>query len=208
MIIVVEGISAAGKTTFTRRVAADLCIPEFETDGSPPPPDAPVEEHAQFWVEHNARRFQAALEMEARRGVALCDTEPLKSHFDWCRARAGFTSMDLFDHSVPLLRKAINDGRLGFADRYLVKRIAPEVARAQKEGDATRTRRNFEMHLALQPHLIDWFTALSKALPGQVVFGWPEPEELAQALDAETPEASPRRFDVSVLDALLAELPD
>lgn len=115
--------------------------------------------------------------------------------------------MDLFNHSVPLLRNAIREGRLGFADRYLVKRIDPDTARAQKESDATRTRRNFEMHLALQPHLIDWFTALAKVLPGQVEFGWPEPEELAKDFHAQMPEASPRRFDVSVLDALLKELP-
>lgn len=207
MIIVVEGISAAGKTTYTQAVAPDQCIPEFETLESPPDADAPVKEHARFWVEHNVRRFQTALEMEARCGFALCDTDPLKSHFDWCRAQAGFTSMELFKAEIPLIRLAIADHRLGFADLYWVKQVAPEVARAQKEGDPTRTRRRFDMHLALQPHLIDWFTALAEVLPGQVQLAWPDADAARSALATKTPEENPRRFDVHVWDDLIGRLP-
>lgn len=120
----------------------------------------PAEVHAAYWVEHNVRRFQAAIEVEAEHGFAICDTEPWKSHFDWSMARAGFKTMDVFDAAIPIARQAISERRLGFAGRYYVKQIAPLAARAQKEADTTRSRRNFEMHLALQPHLLDWFHAL------------------------------------------------
>ncbi len=208
MIVVVEGISAAGKTTYSRQVAERQCIPEFEPMAPQPSAEAPVVEHAEFWVAHNIRRFKAAIEAEQEHGFALCDTDPLKSHFDWCRARAGQIPMDMFDCARPLIRRAIEERRLGFADRYLVKHIEPERARAQKQGDKTRSRRRFEMHLSLQPHLIDWFEALSQVLPGQVKFDWPAPDDLLRELESKAPEENPRRFDVSVFDQLVECLPN
>jgi hypothetical protein len=207
MIVVLEGISAAGKTTFARQFGAEHHVPEFPEREPLPRQDDPAEVHAAYWVEHNARRFQAALEVEAAQGVAICDTEPFKSHFDWCMARAGFKSMDVFKAAMPIVRKAIEQQRLGFGSRYYVKRIEPQVARAQKEGDATRSRRNFDMHLALQPHLMDWFEALSFALPGRVKFAFPDREALLTELKEKAPEEDPQRFDVSVFDTLIERLP-
>lgn len=207
MIIVIEGISAAGKSTYSRWFGEQHWVPEFEEQGTPPGRDDPPSAHAEFWIEHNARRFAAALATEREHGFAICDTEPFKSHFDWCMARAGFKSFDVFDHAMPMARKAIAEGRLGFGDLYLVKEIASDIARAQKEGDPTRSRSNFDMHLALQPHLIAWFRALSEALPGQVRFAWPDQQALLHEIQNKTPEENPRRFDVSVLDALLERLP-
>ena len=88
-----------------------------------------------------------------------------------------------------------------------MKRIAPEIARAQKEGDPTRSRRRFDMHLALQPHLMDWYETLAEVLPGRVEFAFPDRAELLAELKTKAPEDDPRRFDVSVLDTLLERLP-
>ncbi|MEP1422891.1 MAG: hypothetical protein ABJK59_14075 [Erythrobacter sp.] len=148
-----------------------------------------------------------ALEIEREHGVAVCDTDPMKIHFSWCMERAGFHWPDKFAHAQGFVRDAIAKGRLGFADLYLVKRIEPSVARAQKEGDATRRRGNFEQHLALQPHLIAWFTVMSDVLPGKVRWEFPEREALLAELKSKTPEEAPRRFDVSIFDALLKGLP-
>ena len=207
MIIILEGISAAGKTTFARQFGGAHHVPEFREMSIVPGKNDRAEVHAEYWIEHNIRRFRAALSVEREHGFAICDTEPFKSHFDWCMARAGFKSFDVFNAAIPLARAAIAERRIGFGDCYYVKRIAPDVARAQKEGDATRSRRNFEMHLALQPHLIHWFEALSKALPGRVEFGFPDKDALLNQIKSKTPEENPRRFDVSVLDALVAALP-
>lgn len=207
MIIVLEGISAAGKTTFARHFGEAHHVPEFPDHGVVPGESDPAEAHAAYWLEHNIRRFQAALTKERDHGFAICDTEPLKIHFDWCMARAGFKSMDVFNASIPMVRKAISERRIGFGDRYYVKQIAPDMARAQKEGDATRSRRNVDMHLALQPHLMDWFEALSEALPERVEFAFPEQDALLAELKSKAPEDDPRRFDVSVFDALIERLP-
>ncbi|MEL7319277.1 MAG: hypothetical protein AAFN04_11640, partial [Pseudomonadota bacterium] len=145
---------------------------------------------------------------EAQHGFAICDTDPFKSHYDWCMARAGFASLDIFEAAMPMARESFAAGRLGFADLYLVKRIAPAVARRQKEGDLTRTRSRFDMHLALQPHLLAWFEALAEILPGRVEFSFSDKEALLDTLKNKAPEASPRRFDVSALSALIARLPN
>lgn len=207
MIVVIEGVSAAGKTTYARSLGEATWVPEFEAVGLPPGPDSSAEARAAYWIAHNERRFARALEVEAKHGYAICDTEPFKSHFDWSMARAGFAEMDIFKAAKPLARESFAAGRLGFADLYLVKWIAPEVARAQKEGDATRARRNFDMHLALQPYLMRWFEALAEVLPGQVEFGLREKDAILRTVKNKAPEASHRRFDVSLLDALFARLP-
>jgi hypothetical protein len=207
MIIVAEGISAAGKTTFARQFGDGRWLPEIEAKGRRPGSDAPLIDHARFWAGHNSYRFQLAIEMEAKHGFVICDTDPMKVHYSWCMERAGFHWPDKFEIAVPVVREAIAERRLGFADLYLVKQIDPEIARAQKEGDPTRRRGNFEQHLALQPHLIDWFGALSAPLPGHVRWGFPEACSLMDEAKTKAPEASPRRFDVSVFDELLRRLP-
>ena len=207
MIVVVEGISAAGKTTYARALGEAVWVPEFEEQGTPPAPDGPAKERAAYWIAHNERRFARALEVEAEHGYAICDTDPFKSHYDWSMARAGFASIDIFEAAMPMARASLASGRLGFADLYMVKQIAPKVARRQKEGDQTRTRRRFDMHLALQPHLMAWFKALAQVLPGQVEVGFRDQDAVLAELKSKAPEASPRRFDVSALNALLERLP-
>lgn len=204
MIVVLEGISAAGKTTFARQFGEGRFVPEIPVRGPLPVRDASLDDHAHFWAEHNVRKFQMALEIEREHGFVICDTDPMKIHYSWCMERAGFHWPDKFAHAQVFVREAIDAGRLGFAD---LKRIDPSVARAQKEGDPTRRRGNFDQHLALQPHLIAWFGAMSEVLPGRVRWEFPEKETLLAELKEKTPEENPRRFDVSVFDALLGRLP-
>lgn len=207
MIVVIEGISAAGKTTYARQFGDGLWLPEMPVKAERPDLGAPLEDHARFWAEHNARRFRAALEIEAQHGFVICDTDPMKIHYSWCMERAGFVWPDRFDVARRFVRERIEQRHLGFADLYLVKRIVPEVARAQKEGDVSRRRGNFEQHLALQPHLMDWFEALSVVMPDRIEFSFLKKDELLAKLKSKAPEENPRRFDVSVFDALVEALP-
>ncbi len=208
MIVVLEGISAAGKTTFARRFGAGLWLPELEPLGPRPKDDAPLENHATFWANHNIRRFQLALAIEAKHGFVVCDTDPMKIHYAWCMEKAGFNWPDKFAVARRFVRRAIVDRQIGFADRYFVKRIDPDQARKQKEGDETRRRGNFDQHLALQPHLMRWFETLSDVLPGRVEFAFPDQEQLLAEIQNKTPEENPRRFDVSIFDSLVGQLPD
>ena len=60
MIIVLEGISAVGKTTYARNFGMHHIVPEFVDHGIPPDENDPPENHAEYWIAHNVRRFQAA----------------------------------------------------------------------------------------------------------------------------------------------------
>ena len=208
MIVVLEGISAAGKTTYARQFGEGRYVPEIPVRGDLPDASVSLDEHAHFWAQHNVRKYQMALAIEREHGFAICDTDPMKIHYSWCMERAGYHWPDKFAHAQVFVRDAIAKGRLGFADLYLVKRIEPSAARVQKEGDLTRRRGNFEQHLALQTHLIAWFTAMSEVLPGRVRWEFPEKEELLSEVKRKAPEENPRRFDVSVFDALLEALPE
>lgn len=207
MIVVLEGISAAGKTTYARQFGDGRWVPEIPVKGGLPSADASLDEHADFWAEHNVRKFQMALAIEREHGFAICDTDPMKIHYSWCMERAGFEWPDKFAHACRFVRRAIEERRLGFADLYLVKRIDPAVARAQKDGDQSRRRGNFEQHLALQPHLVAWFTAVSEQLPGRVRWEFPRRDALLGELTSKASEDNPWRFDGSVFDALIEPLP-
>ncbi len=162
MIVVVEGISAAGKTTWCRTRAATHLVPEtFPEERYMWPDTGP--EVARAWTDWNAVRWSQALKVEHRTGHAVCDTDPLKLHYIWGLCRIGERPWSQWDHQLAETRAAIADRRLGLADLYLVKTVTPQVARAQRDGDRTRNRDRFELHLRLQEPLIAWYRAMERA---------------------------------------------
>ncbi len=66
--------------------------------------------------------------------------------------------------------------------------------------DKTRQRRQFELHVRLQKPLMQWYSALDRAVPGRVQFGFP----------SEMPMETRRRdrYDLAAFDRLIAELPN
>ena len=62
---------------------------------------------------------QHMLNVEDSHGYALCDTDPLKLHYDYCRPRAGVVAWSLFDAGIEACRLAIAERRLGIADLTL-----------------------------------------------------------------------------------------
>lgn len=100
MILVVEGPSAAGKTTWCRQhTAAAVTVAEYTpTGGEPDGSDLPAQ--AAFWTTVNVARWAQALATEARAGIAVCDTDPLKLHYSWSLARIGAAPRARFDHEL------------------------------------------------------------------------------------------------------------
>jgi hypothetical protein len=73
MIIVIEGLSASGKTTWCQRHYPEITIPE----SSPLPDLVTRPERVDARQELNDSRWGRAIEMEERRGIAVCDSDPL-----------------------------------------------------------------------------------------------------------------------------------
>jgi len=173
MIVVVEGISAAGKTTRCRTHAAGQIVPETGPCGDAPDADAAPEAAARFWVSHGERRWADAVAMARTKGLAVCDTDPLKLHYAWSLRQIGVASKRYWQAQLAATRDAIAHGRLGFADFYVVSSIDPALARQQRDADRTPSRRNFDLHVRLGDPLMAWYGAIEAASPGRVVWALP-----------------------------------
>ncbi|MEV6490065.1 hypothetical protein AB0M20_15800 [Actinoplanes sp. NPDC051633] len=197
MIVVVEGPTAAGKTTWCRRHVGRF-VGEAAHTGAEPIDGVALARH---WARVSMRRWAEAQELERTDGVAFCDTDPIKLHYAWGMAALGLAPRAPFDRELAVLRAAMRTGRLGFADAVLVG--LPEVAelRSRRDEDTTRRRRNFATHVQLREPLRQWYEALDGLDPGRVF--WELPDTGVPKL----PEPRAQRSSVDLLDALIAALP-
>jgi hypothetical protein len=200
MIIVVEGISAAGKTTWCRSNASQYLVPEtFPADRKTQPEKGLAT--AQYWTDWNAKRWNDALAMERTKGHGVCDTDPLKLHYSWCLLQIGLTEQSQWELQLQTTRQAVLERKLGFADAYFVKIIDPVIAKRQSDADTSRVRGRFDLHVRLQPALFLWYKHLDDVLSGRV--HWELPES-ASHFDAIAP--NDLRYDVEAFDAFIASL--
>lgn len=199
MIVAVEGPSAAGKTTWCRRqpwpVVAEYVPTGREPDG--------VDEDQQglYWVQINSGRWQQAVELEQNSRVVLCDSDPVKLHYSWCLARVGAAPWSRFLDELLYVRAAFASERLGFSDAVLVSIPPIQLLRKRREGDTTRQRRSFELHVRLAEPLREWYGALERVGPGRVLWSLPTTGVPANL------EERPQRCDVDLLDRLVECLP-
>lgn len=195
MIVVVEGPSAPGKTTWSRAHAASIVVPE--TPPTDPPADADAA--AKFWAAHGAARWDRALELERTAGTAVCDSDPLKLHYAWSLWRVGEGSETEFLRLAAAYREAMAGGRIGFADCYLVEIPDRAILEARRMADVTRRRRNFGLHSLLGAPLREWYGMIEQLRPGSV--RWELPDDGVGSLsDGDAP-----RHDVDALDSLIAQ---
>ncbi|GAB3590575.1 hypothetical protein CFAEC_08785 [Corynebacterium faecale] len=196
MIIAVEGPSAAGKTTFCRGLDQTF-VAEYQATGKEPEGEG-MQVQAHYWTNVNTTRWNSARSLESETGLAYCDSDPMKLHYSWSLARIGEDSIERFEFECTLVREAIVEKRIGFVDAVLVDFPSLDTLTRQKDNDATRNRKSFDLHARLTDPLREWYDALEKADPGRV-----HPWDVD--LDALRPRQ--RRYDATLLDALLANLP-
>ncbi len=174
MLIVVEGISASGKTTWSCTHASGFTVSEAAPHTNMPDARLSPAAAGRFWVEQGEGRWRAACAIERWHGVAVCDTDPIKLHYSWSLWQIGVAAEGIWAAQHLVTRESIAQGRIGFADVYLVNLIDPQHARRQRDADKTRTRRNFELHVRLSEPLTTWYRALETVLPGTVIWELPE----------------------------------
>ncbi|QVM93417.1 hypothetical protein JYG34_10510 [Pseudomonas entomophila] len=199
MILVVEGISACGKTTWCTQHGGQQVVAEHGRFANVPERSTDPAGAAAFWAERNVDRWQAALAMESTATWAVCDSDPLKLHYIWSLWQIGEASERDWRLELAATRETIAQGRIGFADCYLVGRIDPRLARERAQADSTRRRSGFELHVRLQPALMDWYSTLDKVLPGRVHFDFPR-----QLPALESPVG---RYSIAAFDRMIALLP-
>jgi hypothetical protein len=200
MIVVIEGISACGKSSWCSSHANGHVVAENARNDPPDRASAPAGAVA-FWVRRNRDRWQSAIEIDSATGLAICDTDPLKLHYTWCLWKIGEATEVNWRLELAATREVFARKQIGFADLYYIGIIEPAVARQRKQTDLTRSRRNFELHVRLQPALIDWYEALRAVLPGQVFFGFPDARPATAP-----PSSESRRYDLATFDNFIARL--
>ncbi len=92
MIIVVEGPSAAGKTTWIAAHCQSATVIGEARAGPVPDRAADPDGAAAHWAAVSAGRWHAAVLAEQRSGTAVCDTDPLKLHYAWSLWQTGHAS--------------------------------------------------------------------------------------------------------------------
>lgn len=198
MIVVVEGISASGKSRFAAGFGPAHVVAEHGRIAGVPDGEAA----ALFWADRNEERWRTALAVERATGLAVCDTDPLKLHYVWTLWRIGAAPERDWLAQLAAARRSFAAGRIGFANAYCVRRIDPAQARRRRDGDPTRTRRNFDLHVRLQAPLLAWYAAIDAVLPGRVRFDFPA--GAAFGVEGAGDEA---RYDLARFDAFVARLP-
>lgn len=198
MIVVVDGISASGKTTWCAQQGSAQVVAENGRFKDEPDRRHDPVAAAAFWAERNVERWQAALAIEQTASWAVCDSDPLKLHYVWCLWQIGEADARDWQLELAATRETIAQGRIGFADCYLVGHIDPALARQRAQADPTRRRRNFELHVRLQAALLSWYSALEQVLPGRVHIGFPAQMPALKNLEG--------RYSLSAFDQLIAAL--
>lgn len=97
VIVAVEGPSAAGKTTWCRQHASALVEEYAPTGVEPDGTDAA--DQAAYWIRVNSGRWRTALDLEARSGTVICDSDPLKLRYSWCLSRIGAAPWSRFEQA-------------------------------------------------------------------------------------------------------------
>lgn len=200
MIAVVEGPSAAGKTTWCRRHGYPVVEEYAPTANEREASD--LRAQAAHWVGANCVRWEQALALEREHSVVVCDSDPLKLHYSWCLARVGAAPWDSFEHNLLACRLAFVAGRLGFADLVLVSIPPLKTLRAYREADRSRGRSHFDLHAQLSSPLREWYEAVDALEPGHVIWHLP-----AAGLPAALPTPRRHRSDPARLDKLVTLLP-
>src|SRR5215207_2766245 len=171
VVTVVEGPSAAGKTTWLQRSVPPAQV--VSEHGHVERPAEGVADEATFWADLNAERWRQAMAIEAASTRAFCDGDPLKLHYDYCLARIGLLPWERFDRGAEACRSAIRAHRLGIAD--LVVCSIPDAATLdeRKQADDIRRRSNFAVNRRLGPALHDWYSTLEQLDPGRIRWTFP-----------------------------------
>ena len=163
-VVCLEGPSAVGKTTLAAALARECgaaVVPELDASGAPA-----AGRSAAWFVERHARQWRLARELAAGAPFAVLDGDPFKGlWYNWVYAAEGWEGVETV---APLYRAQVSAGALALPDLYVALTAPGEELRRRRDGDATRSRRNFEKHLLLAGPLRRYFGELREAAPARV----------------------------------------
>lgn len=157
-----------------------------ELTGSPPPNTDP----GPWFVGRHAAAWAYARDLASTAPLVVIDGDPFKGlWYSWVYDDAATVAVVAAAYATEVAR-----GRLSFPDLYVVLQADEAELRRRRDGDSTRTRRSFELHLRLIEPQRRYFEALAQAAPGSVIWlsGHPREEMVGTVLAAVAGPAIPR----------------
>jgi hypothetical protein len=187
MIVVVEGPSAAGKTTWCRR-HAPRWLPE------------PGRWTMAEILRYQRDRWRKAVDADTAGELIVLDGDPFKLYCTWAQRKLDqITEADWRDE-VERFRRHFARNEYGLADLVLYADPPVDVLIRHKEADSTRTRRNFDLHIAMRPYFRQWYEAVADLDRARVL--WEHPSiGITEALIKLGPR--PARSGADLFDRLL-----
>jgi len=202
MIVVIEGPSAAGKTTWIRSHAQGAVIEEASVSGAPDRDVDPVGAAA-FWAKVSANRWTETIKAEQQSGLVVCDCDPFKLHYVWSLWRIGKVGKEQWRAELDATRKLFEARLLGLADLILIRIPNPATLAEQARSDTSRQRNNFPLHSQLAEPLREWYQAVEQLGPKRV--RWELPAEGVPNWDGIGRRSE--RSGIAIFDDLISQLP-
>ena len=183
-IICLEGASAAGKMTLSQAIAArtgGAVIAEVWALFERPSPEPPL-----WYLERQVERWRFAVESAGEHRLSILDGDPFQPL--WYGWAYGFTDPHTLSTVISFYHDAIAADSLAFPDRYILLAVAEPELMARKQGDTSRSRRNFAKHVSLLRHQPRYFAAMNAISPGRV-----------HVLDASAPATTIAETAISII---------
>jgi hypothetical protein len=201
MLVAIEGLSAAGKTTWCRSHFPHTHVEEAAENIAAPDLYADPAEVGRFWVNHAAANWRRALALEREHGIAVCDGDPFHLYYSWALWKSGALSKTLFEIESALYQNAFEKKQIGFVGHVLWLEAPVGELRRRAQADTTRRRKRHEMYLALVPWMKAWFQEREQILPGTV-------RALTEGLQVEELSSGsvPQRYDAVLMDEMIERL--
>lgn len=148
-------------------------------------------------------RWQRAVAADVSGEVVVLDGDPFKLYYTWASWRVGHIIESEWSEAVEAARHLFVEGDYGLADLILYADPSLAELRRRRDSDATRTRRNFELHTSMRPFFRSWYESMAQIDPRRVVWEHP-PGGLNGELLALGQR--PERSGPHLFDSLLARL--
>jgi deoxyadenosine/deoxycytidine kinase len=163
-IICLEGASGVGKSTTALLLKERFnyhIIPEvnylFER---------PSSASSTWYFERQVERWQLADSQSKKGNNVILDGDPMQPlWYNWIFSDSSFQPLQqVFDFYLDAIQK----GEIKFPDKYFVLSASDAELRKRKEGDASRSRKNFEAHLKLITPQLEYFSQMNSQSRGHV----------------------------------------
>jgi hypothetical protein len=201
VIIVVEGPSAAGKTSWIDRHVDGPVVAEASVIN---PPDRMVDPLAAaiYWASVSARRWAEACSLEQTNELVVCDCDPFKLHYVWSLWMIGLVRDEQWRTELQETRSLFATHALGLADYVYIRVPTAKTLSDRARNDPTRTRSNFPVHAQLAEPLTAWYKAIARLDSNRVRWEFPSDGLPRSGLTSRS-----ERTGVALFDHLMSFLP-